>query len=308
MRKKDIKLYDLIDFNNPHEILNEIKTIVALIVTDFDYSMLEVIYGDVESIFSGEYPGYQASNTKYHDLEHTNSVMLAAARLMHGYFLKNNSFSAKNVLLGLIASLFHDIGFIQSEYDQKGSGAKYTIGHEQRSINFMKKYLAEKSFSAGEMEDCSHIIMCTILNLELDQILFRSDEIKMLGKIIGSADLLAQMADRAYLEKLFLLFKEFEEAGLPGYGSEFELLQKTEDFYKQVAKKRLTRQFDGIFNYMRLHFNDRWDIDEDLYEKSIVTNIKYLKTIVRKCKSSDDCFFQHLRRGNIAEKLLADNQ
>ena len=291
MGKTDIKLYDLIDFNNPHEILEEIKTIVALIVTDFDYTMLEVIYGDVESIFSGEY------------LEHTNSVMLATARLMHGSFLKDHVFSSKSVLLGLIASLFHDIGFIQAESDQKGSGAKYTVGHEQRSINFMKKYLATKSFTPHEMEDCSHIIMCTILNLELDQIPFRSDEIKMLGKIIGSADLLAQMADRAYLEKLFLLFKEFEEAGLPGYGSEFELLHKTEDFYQQVAKKRLTRQFDGIFKYMQFHFHDRWNIDEDLYEKSIVANINYLRAIVKKCKSSGDCFFQHLRRGNIAKNL-----
>ena len=147
MGKTDINLYDLIDFNNPHEILEEIKPIVALIVTDFDYTMLEVIYGDVESIFSGEYPGYQASNTKYHDLEHTNSVMLATARLMHGSFLKDHVFSSKSVLLGLIASLFHDIGFIQAESDQKGSGAKYTVGHEQRSINFMKKYLATKSFT-----------------------------------------------------------------------------------------------------------------------------------------------------------------
>jgi hypothetical protein len=303
MRNNDIKLYDLIDFNNSEEIISEIRTIVALIVTDFDYSMLEVIYSDVESIFSGEYPGYQASNTKYHDLEHTNSVMLATARLMHGSFLKGHTFSPKNILLGLVGALFHDIGFIQKESDQKGSGAKYTVGHEQRSINFMKKYLVKKSFSDSEMDDCSHIIMCTILDMDIDQIPFRCDEIKILGQIIGSADLLAQMADRAYLEKLFLLFKEFEEAGLPGYGSEFELLQKTEDFYKQVAEKRLTHQFDGISTFMRFHFSDRWNIDEDLYKKSITANINYLRTIVKKCKSSDECFFKHLRRGNIAEKL-----
>lgn len=303
MSKNDIKLYDLIDFNNPQEILNEIKTIVALIVSDFDYSMLELIYADVESIFSGKYPGYQASNTKYHDLEHTSSVMLAAARLIHGSFLKGNTFSSKNILLGLVASLFHDIGFIQTESDQKGSGAKYTIGHEQRSIDFMKTYLAQKSFPPQDMEDCSHIIMCTILALELDQIPFRSVEIEMLGKIVGSADLLAQMADRAYLEKLFLLFKEFEEAGLPEYDSEFELFQKTENFYKQVAKKRLAHQFDNIYKFMRSHFNERWSIDQDLYEKSIASNIYYLRTIIKKCSQSDNCYFQYLRRGGIADKL-----
>ena len=303
MRNNDIKLYDLIDFNNPRDILNEIKTIVALIANGFDYSMLERIYKDIESIFAGKYPGYQASNTKYHDLEHTNSVMLAAARLMHGSFIKGNTFSSQNILLGLIATLFHDIGFIQTESDKKGSGAKYTIGHEQRSIDFMNTYLTQKSFSSQDMEDCSHIIMTTILDLELKQIPFRTEEIEMLGKIVGSADLLAQMADRAYLEKLFLLFKEFEEAGLPEYASELELLQKTEDFYDQVAKKRLTRQFDNVFTFMRLHFKDRWNIDQDLYEKSILSNINYLKTIIKKCSLSDKCYFQYLRRGDISKKL-----
>jgi len=304
MQNNDIKLYDLIDFSNPQDILNEVKHIVALIVSDFNYSILEKIYNDIELIFAGNYPGYQASNTRYHDLEHTGSVMLATTRLMHGSFIQGYTFSSPKILLGLIGALFHDIGFIQAESDITGSGAKYTIGHEQRSIYFMKKYLAQKSFSLQDMEDCSHIIMCTILSLKPEQIPFRSKEIETLGKIVGSADLLAQMADRAYLEKLFLLFKEFEEAGLPEYGSEFELLHKTEDFYKHVAQKRLTKEFNHVYTFMRLHFKERWDIDQDLYEESISSSINYLKDIVKICSTSGNCYFQYLRRGNIAKKLL----
>lgn len=303
MAKKIVKLYDLVDLTNPHDVLNELKYIISLMVTAFDYSFLEKIYTDIEVLFQGDYPGYRASNTKYHDLEHTGSVVLATARLMHGAFIEGHSFSAKSILLGLIGAFFHDIGFIQTESDVSGSGAKYTVGHEDRSIDFMKQYFSQTALSSQDIEDCSHLIMSTILNLKIDEIPFRSDDIKMLGQIVGSADLLAQMADREYLEKLFMLFREFEEAGLPEYGSELELLKKTENFYKYTALQRLSQECEGASSFMKPHFKDRWDIDIDLYQESIIGNIEYLKTIVTKCNQSHSCYFEYLRRGGIIEKL-----
>jgi len=303
MKKEGIKLYDLVDFANPQDILQELKHIASLIVNDFEDSRLERIYADIEKLFKGDFPGYRASNTKYHDLEHTNSVVLATARLIHGAFVEGHSFSAEAILLGLIGAIFHDIGFIQNDADVSGSGAKYTIGHEERSIQFMKKYLSQQSFAEQDIEDCTHIIMCTILNLTIKDIPFRSNDVEMLGKIVGSADLLAQMADREYLEKLFMLFKEFEEAGMPGYGSEMELLKKTEDFYKYVALQRLSKGFDDVSAFMRSHFKNRWDLDRDLYQESIIANIKYLKAILDHCDDSYSCFVKYLRRGGLEEKL-----
>ena len=303
MKKEGIKLYNLVDLTNPQNIVNEIRHIAALMVNDFDHSMLEQVYDDIKMLFGGDFPGYRASNTKYHDLEHTGSVVLAASRLMHGAFVEGHSFSAKTILLGLLGAIFHDIGFIQTDSDVKGSGAKYTFGHEERSIRFMKEYLSQKSFSKQDLEDCTHIIMCTILSLEIKDIPFRSTDIKMLGKIVGSADLLAQMADREYLEKLFMLFKEFEEAGMPGYGSELELLQKTQDFYKYVALQRLGQGFENVSAFMRSHFKDRWDLDRDLYQESISANINYLKTVVDSCDESYGCYLKYLRRGGLAKRL-----
>ncbi|MBL7180524.1 MAG: hypothetical protein ABIK98_01070 [Pseudomonadota bacterium] len=307
MKKEGIKLYDLINLANPQHVFNELKYIVSLVVNDFDYSLLEQIYADIEMLFRGDFPGYRASNTKYHDLEHTSSVALTVARLIHGGFVEGHLFPAKNILLGLIGALFHDIGFIQSDSDVNGSGAKYTVGHEQRSIDFIKSYLSRKAFSAEDIQDCTHIIMCTVLDLAIKEISFRSNDIKVLGQIVGSADLLAQMADREYLEKLFMLFKEFEEAGLPGYGSELELLKKTEDFYKYVALQRLSEDFAGVSAFIRLHFKDRWDLDRDLYQEAIVANIEYLKTVVEKCDDLYSCYLQHLRRGGLTEKLRKKN-
>jgi hypothetical protein len=87
-------------------------------------------------LFNGKYPGYSECNTKYHNLEHTISVALATARLVHGSHLEGHEFSPKNILLALVASLFHDAGLIQAEGDINGSGAKYTIGHEERRIGW----------------------------------------------------------------------------------------------------------------------------------------------------------------------------
>ena len=303
MKKEGVKLYDLVDLTNPQSVLDEIRYIVALMVNDFDHALFEQICADIKMLFEGDFPGYRASNTKYHDLEHTSSVVLATGRLIHGAFMEGHSFSAKTILLGLIGAIFHDIGFIQTDSDVNGSGAKYTIGHEERSIIFMKQYLSQKSFSKQDLEDITHIIKCTILSLEIKNIPFRSNDIVMLGKIVGSADLLAQMADREYLEKLFMLFKEFEEAGMPGYGSELELLQKTQNFYKYVALQRLSQGFDNVSAFMRPHFKNRWDLDRDLYQESIIANIDYLKTIVDSCDESYSCYLKYLRRGGLAEKL-----
>ncbi len=303
MKKEGVKLYDLVDLTNPQSVLDEIRYIVALMVNDFDHALFEQICADIKMLFEGDFPGYRASNTKYHDLEHTSSVVLATGRLIHGAFMEGHSFSAKTILLGLIGAIFHDIGFIQTDSDVNGSGAKYTIGHEERSIIFMKQYLSQKSFSKQDLEDITHIIKCTILSLEIKNIPFRSNDIVMLGKIVGSADLLAQMADREYLEKLFMLFKEFEEAGMPGYGSELELLQKTQNFYKYVALQRLSQGFDNVSAFMRPHFKNRWDLNRDLYQESIIANIDYLKTIVDSCDESYSCYLKYLRRGGLAEKL-----
>ena len=196
MTKKTV-LYDLIEVSDPEIVLTEIKQILMLTVEEYDSSRFEMVYGDIVTLFRGKYPGYQASNTKYHDLEHTNSVVLASVRLIHGCTLVGMTFDVDNLLLGVYASLFHDVGLIQTKDDKVGSGAKYTVGHEKRSIVFMRKYLSQKGFSNQQIEDCSHLIMCTILNLPPKEIPFRSSEIETLGKIVGTADLMAQIADMA---------------------------------------------------------------------------------------------------------------
>ena len=290
-------LYDLVDVSDSTIVLNEIKQIVTLMVEGYDPSNLEMVYGDVVTLFKGEFPGYQASNTKYHDLEHTNSVALAAARLIHGCTLAGMTFEIDKILLGVYAALFHDVGLIQTQDDKIGSGAKYTVGHEKRSIVFMRKYLSQKGFPEQQIEDCSHLIMCTILNLPPKEIPFRSSDIETLGKIVGTADLMAQIADRYYLEKLLLLFQEFQEAGVPDFATELDLLKKTRGFYKNVANQRLVHDFSGISTNMSAHFKQRWGVEKDLYAESIQKNIDYLKVLLERTGDNIATVKKTLRRG-----------
>jgi hypothetical protein len=296
MEKPIVKLYDLINSSSPESIYKEITLIVSLLDSDNILDPFRPVYQDIVSLFNGDYAGYRASNTKYHDLEHTLMVTLAAARLIHGCIIAGYSFASENILAGLVAALFHDSGLIQTRRDKKGTGAKYTIGHEKRSIAFMRKNLEKNGFSMQQMDDCEQLIKCTNLKLHIADIDFRNDEIACLGKIVGSADLLGQMADRDYLEKLLLLFKEFEEAGLPGFESEEDLLEKTEGFYKEIALKRLNCDFENISSHMKDHFNNRWHINRNLYADAITNNINYLTSMLSRREKDAVSYRKQLKR------------
>lgn len=298
MTTENLRLHELTDIESTSEIFAEIKNILLLIYPSFDSLLIENVYNNIIRLFNGNYPGYRASNTKYHDLEHTCAVTLATVRLMHGIHVQNQTFSSRVIQLGLIGALFHDTGLIQAVEEHDGTGAQYTIGHEDRSIALMEKYISDKGFSAEDILDCSHIIMCTKLSLPINKIPFRSEETKTMGKVLGSADLIAQMADRNYLKKLPLLFLEYKEAGMAGFETPLELFENTEEFYHSVARTRLAEELDNVSSAARYHFKNRWGIDRDLYAESIKSNIKNMREITGDCVENYACMIKKIRRNS----------
>jgi len=123
-------------------------------------------------------------------------------------------------------------------------------------------------------------------------------EIEMLGKMLGTADLLGQMADRTYLEKLPFLYREFKEENVPGFESELGLLKKSVGF-RDMTLERFEHELGGVNRYMRDHFRVRWGIDEDLYVISMENKIKYLKYAV---ENHEDDYRKHLSCGSLIEK------
>jgi hypothetical protein len=284
--------------------MDEIKSVVSLFAPDFVFADIEPVILDTVKLFEGNYPGYRVSLTEYHDLYHTLSVTLATARLMHGCFLDGHTFSPNDVYLALASSLFHDSGLIQKESDTQGTGAKYTVGHEERSVDFAKAYFSRKGLPETDIETCAAVIRCTIMAVSPRSVVFPSKDLFILGQVVGSADLLAQMADRQYLEKLLLLFKEFQEARIPGFDSELDLLQKTSDFYFNIANKRLREELGGVGDNMLRHFKAYCGIDKDMYALSIGNNIRYVEKLQKECGDSYECYLENLKRGGIAMEEL----
>ena len=297
-----IWLSDTVDVADSRAVYLETFDILGQLNCGFDSGTFEELYQDIDLLFKGQYPGYRASNTLYHDLEHTGSVLLATARLVHGGHLQGFKFNAGNVLLVTAAALFHDVGLIQADRETQGSGARFTVGHEERSIHFMRQYLSTRSFSSQQIRDCAHMIRCTILDLPPKQIPFHSRDSEMMGHILGTADLLGQMSDRLYLEKLLLLFREFREAGIPRFETELDLLQKTKDFYHYIAEQRLALELGNVSRFIRSHFKHRWGVDRDLYFVAIEKNIDYLTLVLDACTHNRNIYLHKLRRGGIVAR------
>ena len=239
----------LLDIKDNNAIIKEVKFTTSLINPQFDFKYFDQAFLDVEELFGGHYAGYQKCNTNYHDLRHTMMVLLAMARLIHGACLGGIKFTDKEINLGLISALMHDTGYIQTSDDNFGTGAKYTLIHVKRSITFVQDYYADEEYFQEDLESFSDILNCTGLSTDIKKVTFSSASIEIMGKILGTADLLGQMAERFYLEKLIPLFHEFEEGKVSGFDSELDLLKKTTNFY-DITKTRLEKDLGNVIQYM----------------------------------------------------------
>lgn len=296
--------YDVIPVNmDSAQTMDEVRRIVSFIDAGYDIAFLEMLHADIERLFRGEYPGFRPCNTEYHDLQHTMDTLLAMARLMHGASTQGVILSERSVILGLAGALFHDTGYIQEMNDNTGTGAKYTLIHISRGIEFAGRYLREHGYSEADCVFCGNCLFCTGFSTKIEEIVFQSEEARFVGWMLGSADLLGQMADRIYLEKLLFLFREFQEGNIIGFGNEYDLLEKTLNFY-HVAKRKLTNEYGNIQRYMRPHFAVRWNLNIDFYDESIRRNIEYLEWMVR---NSGDHYRDYLRRGGLVRKLQRED-
>jgi hypothetical protein len=276
--------------------LDEILLLVSQVCPEIDSALIQKIHSDVSAIFSGEYPGFRVSTTKYHNLRHTYSVVLASARLFHGLFHEKHFFSPELITQGLLSAYFHDSGMLLQVTDAAESGANYTKYHEKRSIVILEKYLETNGLPKSFRQNCATIIKYTNLDFESDYLETDDNQLQLCGQVIGSADLLAQMADRYYLESLPLLFQEHQDGGIDNHSSALELMRGTIEFQENVIKKRLKETLGDIAPSMQTHFHVRWDINRNIYQENILQNIEYLEKIIRNCQMDLNCWVKYLRR------------
>lgn len=301
MSSKEFALRALTEAEGPDEVWREGKEIISAIRADVDFALLERIYADVMRLFEGGYPGYEAIATPYHDRQHTLTVFLCSVRLLHGFNLSGQGFSRGELVAAVVAALFHDVGYARRQGEEGGSGAQFTREHVQRGVEFMHAYFKRLSLPAEFSRVVESVIRATDHRNGLQSAEFPNTSVMRLGQVVGTADLVGQMADRMYLEKLLFLYFEFKEAQLGDFDDMHELLCRTRSFYT-LTQDRLDTEFGRAYEKLSRHFKALIGQERNLYMEAIQRNLHYLEKIIQ---AGEGEYLFMLKRGGITERALA---
>jgi hypothetical protein len=249
-----------IDTTSPSAVAEEAKAIFDRMGFGQSGSLIRRLFDDVPRLFAGGFSGYQAIDMRYHNFEHTLQATVCAFRIVDGRHAIQIQplLGRRDCELLLAAVLLHDTGFLKRTGDDDGTGAKYTFVHERRSCEFATTYLPSLGFSGDEINAVNSAISCTGPRNTLSSVQFKRPEIRTLTTILVTADYLSQMASADYVDKLPVLYQEFEEAychdAIPESDRPFrsadDLIHKTPAFWEKFVRPMLDRDLDGVYSYI----------------------------------------------------------
>jgi len=320
-RRNDYDVTNTVQVSDPASVRNAVHELFSETFPGMPFDKLWLAFYDFERLFTGRYPGYNGCDTTYHDMQHTLDMTLALARLVSGYERSvepTDRLGAARAQMAIITSLFHDSGYIRHETRDKdfNNGAEFTLYHVSRSADFLRRYLPELGL-ARDVGVSSMIVHFTGYELDLDNIELDDPRDIICGHLIGTADMIAQMADRCYLEKCRdRLYNEFVVGGVavenakPGeymmrYTSGVDLLMKTPTFYQHVMRERLNSKFNRVYRYIEVLYNG-----QNPYIDAIRANITHLVQVIESndwslLRRKPACFLGLAAAVQDIEKLVA---
>ena len=292
VRRSDFDVTNSVQVSSPRAVLRAVEVLYRPTWPGLSMEPLARAFEHFERLFAGRVPGYHGVDTVYHDRQHTLDITLALARLLVGYERQQNEsgrLGGARAVVGLITGLFHDVGYLRRTDDRDSrNGAEFTRTHVSRGARFLEEYLPVLGFGSWAPV-ATEIIHFTGYEQPFAHIEERVSDPRdiTVGHMLGTADMIAQMADRCYLEKCRdRLYAEFVVGGvaLPfsngnrrvKYASGLDLLRQTPDFVAEVRTKRLDGDFRGAYRYLELLFDG-----QNPYLEAIDRNVEYLRQVLR---------------------------
>lgn len=279
-----------VNVEDPRQVRDAVLALFAARYPGGDFSALGRAFDDIKALFEGRLPGYLPCDTLYHDVRHTLDMTLAMARLVDGHervCAPAERMGARRAALGVLVALMHDTGYLRrSSEGHVANGAVFTRVHVSRSAQFAQAYLPQLGFAA-EAELAAKLVHFTGYEMDLDEIAVADPRERLLGCMVGAADLIGQMSDRMYLEKCRdFLYAEFVWANiarerladgreLVRYASAADLMAKTPGFYESVARARIERKLAAADRFAEAHFDG-----PSLYQSEIERNMRFLRQII----------------------------
>jgi hypothetical protein len=284
--RNDYDVTNSVKTTDPVAVAAEVRRIYVDLYRKDHVDEMERPFHDFAALYNGEHPKYYACDTSYHDTQHVLDVTLAMARLLDGYQRAGREPLGERLFrLGVILALYHDCGYIRHRKDTRHhNGAEYTLTHVSRGARYLRTYLPQLGMADLAMVG-ARVVHFTGYEVPIDQIKLPQPIFRVIGNLLGSADILGQMADRCYLEKCYdRLFPEFVLGGLARrrnaegkeevvFGSAADLMSKTPGFYKGAAH-RLDAILDNAYHYAERHFGGH-----NYYVEAVEKNIGYARKI-----------------------------
>lgn len=268
------------------------------IAPDHDMIRVRRAFALMGRAYDGRLPGYQRLQTLYHNHLHTLEVVMCAVRLLHGLHLSGRRFDGEVIDTALVAALLHDVGYLKRDDEGGGSGAQFTLDHVARGVVFARENLT--GLAPAFLDGVANSILITDHRLPVDRITFACADKELAAMVTGTADLVAQMANRVYLERLTLLFIEFKEAGISGFDDIDMLLEKTASFHR-VTKERLDGPLQDYSRYLPKHFEKAEGVAVNRYQEAIDKNLAYLESILHEARGRR---IDRLQRDGIVARAL----
>ena len=286
VRRSEYDVTNSIKTTEPEAVASEVRRIYLDLYRKAGADCLDRSFRDFAALYRGEHPEYYGCDTGYHDLQHVLDVTLAITRLLDGYQqVGREPLDERLFRFSVILALYHDCGYIRHRKDTRHhNGAEYTLTHVSRGARYLRDYLPHI-----EMADlapiAARVVHFTGYEVPVEKIRLPQPIFRVIGNLLGSADILAQMADRCYLEKCYdRLFPEFVLGGIARrkntqgqeevvFVSGADLISKTPNFY-QSAAHRLDAVFNCAYRYAEQHFGGH-----NYYVEAIEQNIGYARRI-----------------------------
>lgn len=290
-RRNDYDVTNSVQVSSTAAVSAAVRELFAAGWPGESFDRVATAFEEFERLFAGRMPGYHGVDTVYHDRQHSLDMTLAMARLLVGYegsVEPQQRFGAERAVMALVTSLFHDAGYIR-EFDdrQHRNGAEFTLYHVTRSARFLARFLPSIGME-NWVPVSTRIVHFTGYEIQLSQIHLADGRDRKLGHLLGTADLIAQMADRCYLEKCRdRLYPEFVLGGVAAthgddgalhvrYSSGLDLLRQTPRFVRETRTQRLEGEFEHAYRYLEPLFGGK-----NPYLEAIDRNVDYLQRVLR---------------------------
>ncbi|MGB7445216.1 MAG: Npun_R2479 family HD domain-containing metalloprotein [Coleofasciculaceae cyanobacterium] len=205
------------------------------------------------------------SNALYHNVEHTIFVTLVGQEILRGKHIRQGGVSCEDWLHFMISLLCHDIGYVKGVCRQDLTAFRvYATGRNNKTVTLPPgstdasltnyhvdrgKLFIEERFGGHKLIDTEIIktnIELTRFPVPLDS--DHQDTINYPG-LVRAADLIGQLSDPRYLEKIAALYYEFEETGVNkqlGYCNPDDVRLNYPKFYWNVVHRYITNALEHL--------------------------------------------------------------